>query len=86
MASGDKIKIIKGSDGDPEGVSIPERTSRDPFLIKLMGETKEVERDAALEAVFRMGSLALLDDRISAFLEDADGQIASRFEQSKVLV
>ena len=85
MVAGDKIKIIKGSDGGPDGVSIPERTSHDPFLVKLMGETKELERDAALEAVLRMGSLALLDDRISAFLEDADGQIASRFEQLKVL-
>jgi len=35
--------------------------------------------------VLRLGSLALLDDRISAFLEDADGQIAYRFEQLKVL-
>jgi|GEM_PF-4278307 len=41
MASGDKIKIIKGPNGDPEGVSIPGRPSRDPFLIKFMGETKK---------------------------------------------
>lgn len=85
MASGNKIKIISGSEGGPDGVYIPERTSHDPYLVKLMGETKEVERDAALEAVLRMGSLALLDDRISAFLEDAGGQIESRFEQLKML-
>lgn len=85
MVKKDAIQVVKGSDGDPDGVSIPAWTSYDPYLVKLIDETKEAERDPALEAVLRLGSLALLDDRISAFLEDADGQITRRFEQLKVL-
>ena len=85
MVKKDAIQVVKGSNGDPEGVSIPSRTSYDPYLVKLMKGTGESEREKALEAVLSMGSLALLDDRISAFLEDAGGQIASRFEQLKVL-
>jgi hypothetical protein len=85
MVKKDAIQVVTGTNGDSEGVSIPGRISYDPYLVKLMKGTGESEREQALEAVLSMGSLALLDDRISAFLEDAGGQIASRFEQLKVL-
>jgi hypothetical protein len=85
MVKRDAIQITRDDEKHPIGVSIPARTSEDPYLIKLMEQTKEEERDQLLDDVFRIGSLALLDDRISSLLADADGQIRSRFEQLKVL-
>jgi hypothetical protein len=81
----DVIQVNRDEAKQPISVSIPARTSEDPYLIKLMAQEGEDGRDQLLDDVLRIGSLALLDDRISALLADADGQIQSRFEQLKVL-
>jgi hypothetical protein len=85
MVKRDAIQVIKPTDGAPGGVSIPARTSSDPFLVQLFSDTEAAEYDQTLEAVLRIGALAMLDDRISAFLEDAGGLIDSKFEQLKML-
>jgi hypothetical protein len=57
----DVIQVNRDEAKQPVSVSIPARTSEDPYLIKLMAQEGEDGRDQLLDDVLRIGSLALLD-------------------------
>jgi hypothetical protein len=67
------------------GVKFAEFDSRDPLLFELFDTLAQSEYEKTFEAILHIGSLALLEDRISHLITSTEKEIIPQLERFKIM-
>jgi hypothetical protein len=68
-----------------ESVVFPEWPVRDEILYRLFEQTPAAEYEETYDRVLRIGSYALVEDRIGAFLAKTESEVGVELEHLKLL-